>query len=58
MLRVFLNRSVQIRPKSWRDMVQGIFSQVLTLMTLDLVLSVKEKARNDRNRVSFHMEQS
>ncbi len=30
MPRVFLNRSVQIRPKSWRDIVQGIFSQVLT----------------------------
>jgi len=29
MLRVLLNRSVQIRPKSWRDIVQGIFSQVL-----------------------------
>ena len=30
MPRVFLNRSVQIRPKSWRDIVQVIFSQVLS----------------------------
>ncbi len=29
MLRVFLNRSVQIQPKSWREIVQVIFSQVL-----------------------------
>ncbi len=27
---VFLNRSVQIRPKSWRDIVQVTFSQVLS----------------------------
>ena len=30
MPRVFLNRSVQIQPKSWREIVQVIFSQVLT----------------------------
>jgi len=30
MSRVFLNRSVQIRPKSWRDIVQVTFSQVLS----------------------------
>jgi len=30
MPRVFLNRSVQIRPQSWRDMAQVIFSQVLS----------------------------
>ncbi len=29
MSRIFLNRSVQIRPKSWRDFVQVIFFQVL-----------------------------
>ena len=29
MPRVFLNRFVQIRPKSWRDIDQVIFSQVL-----------------------------
>ena len=29
MPRVFLNRSVQIRTKSWRDIDQVIFSQVL-----------------------------
>ncbi len=32
MPRVFLNRSVQIQPKSWRDIVQVSFSQVLSLM--------------------------
>jgi len=31
MPRVFLNRSVQIWPKSWRDMGQVIFFQVLTI---------------------------
>ncbi len=30
MLRVCLNRSVQIRPKPWRDIDQVIFSRVLT----------------------------
>jgi len=30
MPRGFLNRSVQIQPKSWREIVQVIFSQVLT----------------------------
>ena len=30
MPRVFLNRSVQIQPKSWREIVQVIFPQVLT----------------------------
>ncbi len=30
MSRVFLTRSVQIRPKSWRDIVQVTFSQVLS----------------------------
>ena len=29
MHRLFLNRSVQIRPKSGRDLVQGIFKQAL-----------------------------
>ena len=29
MPRGFLNRSVQIQPKSWREIVQVIFSQVL-----------------------------
>ncbi len=27
---VFLNRSVQIRPKPWRDIVQVTFSQILS----------------------------
>jgi len=27
---VFLNRSVQIRPKSWREIVQVPFSQILS----------------------------
>ncbi len=31
MSRIFLNRFVQICPKSWRDMVQVIFFQVLTI---------------------------
>jgi len=29
MPRLFLNRTVQIRPKSWRDVVKVILSQVL-----------------------------
>ena len=37
MPRVFLNRSVQIRPKSWRDMVQGIFPQVLSTIVYGIL---------------------
>jgi len=32
MPRVFLNRSVQIQPKSWREIVKVIFSQVLSVV--------------------------
>ncbi len=39
MPRVFLNRSVQIRSKSWRDIVQGIFSQVLSVTLASLLFS-------------------
>ncbi len=34
MPRVFLNRSVQIQPKSWRDIGQVIFSRVLSSLQL------------------------
>ena len=37
MPRVFLNRSVQIRPKSWRDMVQGIFPQALSTIVYGIL---------------------
>jgi S1-C subfamily serine protease len=39
MPRVVLNRSVQIRPKSWRDIVQVIFSQVLSITLASLFFS-------------------